>query len=225
MRILLVEDDNDSASFLARELSKYNHEVRIARDGRDALFMAGDEQFDAVVLDRRLPLLDGMTVLKRLRSDHFDLPVVMLTALGDLSDRVEGLDAGADDYLVKPVDTIELVARLNAIARRPPAIVEQGILATRTIKVNLLQQKVERAGRRITLTPIEYKLLVELLRHCDRVVTRQMLLKSVWGYDFEPKTNIVVSQIARVRANLNCDDLPDVIRTVHGSGYTIASDV
>lgn len=224
MRLLLVEDDGETAGYLSRELSRSNHEVHVARDGRDALFMIREASYDAVILDRRLPLVDGITFLQRIRNERRDVPVIMLTALGALRDKVEGLDAGADDYLVKPVEIPELNARLNALLRRPAKLVESGILRTKTIEVDLLGHRAKRGRQAVDLPPIEFKILVELMRNVGNVVTQTMLLKAVWGFDFEPSTNIVATHIARLRTRLNIGEYRDAIRTVRGAGYSIRED-
>lgn len=225
MRVLLADSDADFAAFLSRGLSASGHDLRVARDGRDALFMATDDPFDALVIDRRMPLLDGLSLLKRLRTDGHMMPVIMLSASADLAEKVEGLDAGADDYVIKPVAIAELNARLNAIARRPAALAENGRIRAGTIEADLFERIVRRSGQAIDLAALEFKIVVELLRNVDTVVSRQLLLKRVWGYDEEPKTNIVASQIARIRTKLNIDGHQDAIRTVHGAGYVIYSDV
>jgi DNA-binding response OmpR family regulator len=222
MRILLVEDDVETATFLSRELSKRDHDVIVARDGRDALFMVGDDQFDAIILDRRLPLIDGLEVLKRLRNQDVSTPVVMLTALGALSDKVEGLDGGADDYVVKPVELDELDARLRALVRRPAVAGEAGVLRAGSIEINLLRHKVKRGDRAIELLPLEFSVLAALVRNADKVMTRKMLLEEVWGYDFEPKTNVVDAQIARIRTKLDFAPYGEAIMTIRGTGYMIS---
>lgn len=221
MRLLLVEDDVATAAQLRDALRGRLHDVQTARDGRDAIFMAGDSPYDAVILDRRLPFVDGMGVLKRLRADGLTVPVVMLTALGDRSDKIDGLDAGADDYLVKPVDVDELDARLRAVTRRLPNLEEPGVLRAGTITVNLLQHKVTRAGTIVPLLGLEFAILGVLVRNAHNVVTRHMLLEEVWGYDFEPATNIVDAQIARIRTKINIGFHCDAIATVRGAGYKI----
>lgn len=221
MRLLLVEDDVATATQLAGALRGRSHDVHTARDGRDAVFMAGDSPYDAIILDRRLPFLDGMDVLKRLRAGGQTVPVIMLTALGDRSDKIDGLDAGADDYVVKPVDIDELDARLRAVTRRLPNLNEPGILRAGTIKIHLLQHKVTRSGTNVPLFGLEFAVLAMLVRNAHQVVTRRMLLEEVWGYDFEPATNIVDSHIARIRTKINFGDHRDAIVTVRGIGYMI----
>lgn len=219
MKLLLVEDDVELAAYLALELGKAGHGVAIAHDGKAALEVATVRAFDAIILDRMLPAIDGIGVLGHLRNEGIATPVLMLTALGDLYDRVEGLDAGADDYLVKPVEIVELTARLNAIARRPPVIRDVSILAMGDIEVSLSEHTVRRGGKIVALTPTEFNILVQLMRGADRVVTRRMLLETVWGYRFDPETNIIDAHIRRLRARLQANGGENVILTVRGVGY------
>jgi two-component system OmpR family response regulator len=220
MRILIAEDDEEAAEFVARGLSELGHQPIVAGNGQDALHYALTEAIDMIVLDRMLPERDGTSVLKCLRAASVDTPVIMLTALGGIEDRVEGLEAGADDYLVKPFAFVELVARLNALARRPPMqegpVVE---LASGSLHMNLLTREVTREGKIVTLQPREFRLLEELLRGEGKVLTRTMLLERVWGFHFDPQTNIVETHISRLRSKLNEGGLPDLIETVRGSGY------
>lgn len=217
----MIEDDGDTASFVGQLLEGAGHAVTIAADGRAALFAAFDSPFAAIILDRMLPKIDGMTLVRRLREGGVMAPVLMLTALGGLDDRVAGLDAGADDYLVKPFAPSELLARLSALLRRPAALDTPGKLVLGEIELNLLQRQVCRAGRVIPLQPREFALLAELVRHADRVVTRTMLLERVWNYHFEPQTNIVETHISRLRTKLNAGFDHDPIETVRGEGYRI----
>lgn len=224
MHVLVVEDDEETAAYLARALGELGHLVQVARDGREAVFQATGVAYDAIVLDRMLPALDGMAVLRRLRLEKIMTPVLMLTALGSLDDRVEGLEAGADDYLVKPFATVEFSARLNALARRPLVLDDPGILSVRDLEVNLFQRQVRRAGRTVLLQPREFAILAELMRNADRVVTRTMLLERVWDYHFDPRTNIVETHISRLRTKLNEGFDSDPITTVRGAGYIIRAD-
>ncbi len=219
MQILLAEDDIETAGFITRGLEELGHAVLRADNGSDALHFAVTEPFDVLILDRLLPGLDGLTVLRRLRAADIHTPVLLLTALGRIEDRVEGLDAGADDYLVKPFAFSELAARLNALRRRPPANLEPTRLEQGSISLDLLKREVRREGKVIPLQPREFRLLEELLRGGDRVVTRTMLLERVWGYHFDPQTNIVDTHISRLRAKLNEGSKNDLIETVRGAGY------
>jgi len=225
MRLLLADEDNDFAAFISRGLTRHDHDIRVAANGRDALLMASDDDFAAVILERHLPLVDGLAVLRDLRGQGKSAPIIFLTSIGDPATKIEAFDAGADDYIIKPVAIGELDARLRAIARRPSGLISSGLLRTSTIEVDLFRQSVKRGGRAIPLPLLEFRILVELLQNVDKVLTRQRLLKNVWGYDEEPGTNIVASHIARIRAKLNVDDHVDAIRTVHGAGYVIHGDV
>lgn len=220
MRILIAEDDEEMAEFVARGLSELGHQPIVARDGQDALHFALTEAIDLIVLDRMLPERDGTSVLRCLRAASVSTPVIMLTALGGIEDRVEGLEAGADDYLVKPFAFAELVARLNALARRLPMqegpVVE---LVAGPLRMNLLTREVIRDGCTLVLQPREFRLLEELMRGEGKVLTRTMLLERVWDFHFDPQTNIVETHVSRLRSKINEGGLPDLIETVRGSGY------
>lgn len=221
MRILIVEDDVETNRFIEQGLKAAAHSVVVSRDGRDGLFQATDGGFDVIVVDRMLPRLDGLSLVKALRAADDTTPILMLTAMGGITDRVEGLDAGADDYLVKPFAFSELAARLNALARRPSARGDSQRLVVGDLVLDLLRRTVERAGRRIVLQPREFALLAELMRNPRRVMTRTMLLERVWDFDFDPKTNIVETHVSRLRSKLNAGCEDDAIETVRGAGYMI----
>ena len=224
MRILIIEDDRETRDFVGRGLRESGHAVSVAADGRDGLFQATDGGFDAIVVDRMLPGLDGLSLVKMLRAAGSNTPVLMLTAIGRIADRVEGLEAGADDYLVKPFAFSELVARVNALGRRPAPQVETAKLTVGDIEIDLHRRTVHRAGRKLALQPREFSLLAELMRNSHRVMTRTMLLERVWDFDFEPKTNIVETHLSRLRSKLNAGFDVDAIETVRGAGYMIRSD-
>ncbi len=221
MRILLVEDDPGLATSIRDGLSRAFSNVTIAQDGRAAVDAIATNNFDAMVLDRMLPKLDGMGVLREIRSNRMRTPVLMLTALGSLDARIEGLEAGADDYLVKPFAISELIARLNALRRRSTRDQETEKMRAGDIELDLVRHQVRRGNRVIPLQRREFGLLTELVRNADRAVTRTMLLERVWNYNFDPQTNIVEAHISRLRAKLNegCED--DPIVTVRGGGYMI----
>jgi two-component system OmpR family response regulator len=221
LKVLVVEDDAETRTYIERGLRELGHAVSTAADGREALFLATGESYDAMIVDRMLPGLDGMTVLRSIRSAGVTTPVLMLTALARVEDRVEGLDAGADDYLVKPFAFTELSARLNALARRPAVATAETMLNAGDVEMNLLKREVRRGGRRVDLQPREFALLEELMRNSGRIVTRTMLLERVWDFHFDPKTNIVETHISRLRSKLNAGFESDVIQTVRGSGYLI----
>jgi two-component system OmpR family response regulator len=224
VRILIAEDDADTAGFIERGLGELGHVAARAKNGPDALHLGVTEIFDAIVLDRMLPGLEGLDVLRRMRAAGVRTPVILLTALGGIGDRVAGLDAGADDYLVKPFAFAELVARLNALVRRPPLTELVTRLQAGDIIVDLLRREVHRAGRAISLQPREFALLEQLMRNAGKVVTRTMLLELVWGYHFDPQTNIVESHLSRLRAKLREGFADDPIETVRGAGYRMRAD-
>jgi two-component system OmpR family response regulator len=222
VRILLAEDDVETAEFIARGLGELGHNVVCVEDGADALHLLSTEDFDLAVLDRMLPRLDGVTVVQRVRAADLQLPVLLLTALGRIEDRVTGLEAGADDYLVKPFAFSELAARVNALARRKPLQQEATRLQHGPVSMDLLRRRVTRDGEAVPLQPREFRILEELLREDGKVVTRTMLLERVWSYHFDPQTNIVETHISRLRSKLNEGGKPDVIDTVRGVGYRMA---
>lgn len=219
MRVLLAEDDDDTAAFIGRGLVELGHVVSREHAGEDALHAGATGQFDVLVLDRMLPGLDGLEVLRRLRAARVATPVLMLTALGGIADRVSGLDAGADDYLVKPFAFAELAARLAALGRRPPPSEEPIRFSAGDVTMDLLRREVRRGGREVHLQPREFALLEQLMRHAGRVVTRTMFLENVWGFHFDPQTNIVETHLSRLRSKLNHGFDTDPIETLRGVGY------
>ena len=222
MKILVIEDDKETAGYILRGLAEHGHLAEHAPDGRDGLFMAGGGGFDALVVDRMLPGIDGLGLVRMLRSAGVKAPVLFLTALRGVGDRVEGLEAGGDDYLVKPFAFSELLARLNALARRPPLSDTPTSLRVADLELDLLKRSVTRAGERIELQPREFRLLEFLVRHADRVVTRTMLLEGVWDFHFDPTTNIVETHISRLRGKLSRGGRdPELIHTIRGSGYAL----
>ena len=221
MKILLAEDDLEAAAYLKRALSEAGHVVDCATAGRDGLMLAAGEAYDVIVLDRLLPDIDGLTILRTIRASGVMTPVLLLTALGGIEDRVEGLNAGADDYLVKPFAFLELLARVRALGRRSPT---QDVLTELTIgdlKIELLSRTVTRGGERILLQPREYKLLEYLVRHAGQVVTRTMLLESVWDFNFDPRTNIIETHMSKIRAKIDKVAGKELIHTVRGAGYIV----
>ncbi|MFI4963965.1 MAG: winged helix-turn-helix domain-containing protein [Caulobacterales bacterium] len=221
MKLLIVEDDIEAAAYLKRALSEAGHIVDSAQGGRDGLMLAASEPYDVIVLDRMLPELDGLAILRTIRASGVKTPVLLLTALGGIDDRVEGLEAGGDDYLVKPFAFAELLARVNALARRPPQQEVQTELQVADLKVDLLRRVVSRGGQRIELQPREYQLLEYLMRHAGRIVTRTMLLESVWEFHFDPKTNIVETHMSRLRGKVDRGHSHELIHTVRGAGYVL----
>ncbi len=221
MKILLIEDDQETSTYVARGLREQGHVVDLAATGRDGLFLATESAHDLLIVDRMLPGLDGIGLVQALRATSVKAPVLFLTALGGVGDRVRGLNAGGDDYLVKPFAFAELTARINALARRPPLSEVAAVLQVADLIVDLLKHTVTRGGTGIDLQPREFQLLEFLMRNVDRVVTRTMLLEAVWDFHFDPKTNIVETHISRLRSKLAQPGGPDLIHTVRGSGYTL----
>ena len=197
------------------------HNAEVAADGRDGLFLATDGGYDVLVVDRMLPGLDGMALVQALRQSDVKTPVLFLTTLGGIDDRVEGLEAGGDDYLVKPFAFAELAARVQALARRPPLQGETTHLRVGDLHMDLVRRRVWRGSTPIALQPREFRLLEMLMRHAGEVVTRTMLLERVWEFHFEPKTSVVETHISRLRAKIDRDFEPALIHTVRGAGYSL----
>ena len=226
MKVLVVEDDTETASYIARGLEELGHVVDKAMTGQDGLMIAVGGGHDVMVIDRMLPNLDGLGLVRTLRGAGLKTPILFLTALKGVGDRVKGLDAGADDYLMKPFAFAELLARLNALARRPPLSDTPTVLRVCDMEMDLLRRTVTRGGRRVDLQPREFRLLEFLVRHADRVVTRTMLLEGVWDFHFDPKTNIVETHISRLRSKLSrAGQDPEMIHTIRGSGYMLRNAV
>lgn len=221
MRVLIAEDDADTARTIEDGLTDRGHSCVVATTGRQALDLASDRRFDVVVLDRMLPVLDGLSVLRELRARNVLCPVLILTALGRISDRVDGFEAGADDYLVKPFAIDELAARINALGRRPFWGSPPTELIVGEVRIDLLRREVFRAGREVVLQPREVAMLEVLMRNAGRIVTRRMFLEMVWGFHFEPETNIVESHLSRLRSKLRDGFERDLIETVRGEGYRL----
>lgn len=221
MRILLLEDDKDTASWISTGLTEHGHVVLSFANGQDGLHAALTEPVDLLIVDRMLPGLDGLSVVRRLRAADVRTPVLFLTTLNGIDDRVEGLNAGGDDYLPKPFAFAELVARVAALGRRPALGNVSPRIQVADLEIDLLSRSVRRAGREIDLQPREYRLLVYLARHADQVVTRTMLLENVWDLHFDPQTNVVDSLMSRLRARIDRDFKPELIHTVRGAGYCL----
>lgn len=222
MRVLVIEDDREVSNFITKGLREHGHVVDQAYDGKNGLFLATTEHYDVLVLDRMLPELDGIKILKTIRGADNHTPVLLLSALGEVNDRVEGLKAGADDYLVKPFAFVELLARLEVLARRyQPENHSEIILQAGDLVMNVLTRKVERGGENIPLQAREFKLLEFLLRNKNQVITRTMLLEHVWEYHFDPQTNVIDVHISRLRQKIDRDPANSMIKTIRGAGYTI----
>ncbi|MEP7311284.1 MAG: response regulator transcription factor [Pseudomonadota bacterium] len=223
MRILVADDHAETADYIRRGLEQAGHVVSTVSDGREALVLAMREEYDAIVLDRMLPSLDGLSIVKMLRAGGIRTPVLLLTAMSRIADRVEGLECGADDYLVKPFALSELLARLNVIVRRPATAELTSMLRVLDIELDLSRRIARRGGRRVDLQPRELLMLEVLMRNPHRVMTKTMLLERIWDFDFDPQTNIVETHISRLRAKLNAGFDHDAIVTVRGAGYMIRS--
>jgi two-component system OmpR family response regulator len=221
MKILVAEDDPTTARFIQRGLTEEGHVVDCLEDGRDALAQAMMANYDVLVVDRMLPGLDGLSLVKALRAAGNATPAIFLTAMSGVDDRIDGLRAGGDDYLTKPFVFGELAARLDAIARRPPIQEHQTKLTAQDLEMDLIRRTVTRAGVQIDLLPREFTLLETLLRRKGRVQTRTMLLEDVWGIHFDPETNVVETHISRLRAKVDKPFDRELIVTVRGAGYRI----
>jgi two-component system OmpR family response regulator len=224
MKILVIEDDKSSAEHIAKSFKQHGHIVDIMFNGREGLFLAAGESYDVMIIDRMLPEVDGLNITKTIRSAGVTTPILMLTALGGIDDRVEGLDAGADDYLIKHFAFVELLARVNALARRAPVVESPKVLKVDNLEMDLLKHKVTRGGYTIDLQPQEYRLLEYMLRHSEQVVTRTMLLENVWDFHFDPQTTVVETHISRLRSKLNQHFDKPLIHTIRGAGYRLSAD-
>jgi two-component system, OmpR family, response regulator len=224
MLILIVEDDEELAAYIRASLESAGHAAVHAADGHDALTKVQRSDFDLLILDRMLPKLDGIEVVAALRRDGVDVPVLMLTARGSIEDRVTGLRSGADDYLTKPFAFAELLARVEALGRRPRSPDRASVAVTGTIRLDRLNRTVTRGGRDIPLHPREFQLLETLMRNVGRPVARATLLKTIWRFDFDPGTKIVESHLSRLRAKLDAGFETSAIETVRGEGYRIRRD-
>jgi len=222
MKILLIEDDPHTSMFVANGLREHGHVVDHSASGRDGLFRASGGGYDIMVIDRMLPNLDGLAIVKTIRAAGIKVPVLLLTTLGGVNDRVEGLEAGADDYLTKPFAFSELHARVNALARRPPLADEATVLRVGDLELNRLKRTVTRGGKRFELQPQEFRLLEYLMLNSGQVVTRTMLLEHVWEFHFDPHTSVVETHISRLRAKIDKGFDEELIRTVRGSGYSLS---
>ncbi|MCM2294655.1 response regulator transcription factor [Allorhizobium sp. BGMRC 0089] len=223
MRILVIEDDEKMSAFIAKGLTEAGHVCDVCHDGRDGLFQATQDRdnYDVMVVDRMLPGLDGLSIVRAARAAKVRTPVLFLTAMGGVDDRVEGLEAGADDYLVKPFAFSELIARLNALARRPPVQEQRTVLKIADLELDLVKRKVHRAGQTIELQPREFLLLETLMRAEGRVLTRTMLLEKVWDIHFDPQTSVVETHISRLRTKVDKPFEVPLLHTVRSTGYSI----
>jgi len=221
MRILLVEDDTEAAIYLVKGLTESGHSVEHAADGDKGLQLAVANAYDSMIIDRMLPKRDGLSIIEELRRMGNMTPVLILSALDDVDERVTGLKAGGDDYLTKPYQLSELTARLQALTRRAQSGVQGTVLHVGDLTLDLIKHKVTRSGRSINLQPREFRLLEYLMQHTGQVVTRSMLLENVWDYHFDPQTNVIDVQISRLRSKIDKDFDTPLLHTVRGAGYKL----
>ena len=224
MRILIVEDDTEAANWLIKGLKEEGHVVDHAANGPDGLALVRESVHDVIVMDRMLPGMDGLTIISTMREEDIATPVLILSALGEVDDRVIGLRAGGDDYLAKPYAFNELLARVETLGRRNTAEPHKTRLKVGDLEIDLLARTATRAGQNILLQPREFKLLEYLMRNTGSVVTRTMLLENVWNYHFDPQTNVIDVHISRLRGKIDKDFDEPLLHTVRGAGYTIRAD-
>ncbi len=221
MRVLVIEDDTETANFLQKALRESGHSADVAADGETGLGMARDGGYDVLIVDRMLPLLDGLAVVRTLREEEDRTPVLILSALGQVDDRVKGLRSGGDDYLTKPYAYTELLARIEALSRRSVPEEQETRYSVGDLVLDRLSHKVSRDGQAISLQPREYRLLEYLMKHAGQVVTRTMLLENVWDYHFDPQTNVIDVHISRLRAKIDKSFDEPLLHTVRGAGYVL----
>lgn len=221
MRVLLIEDDSQQADYLKKALKEIGSVIDWAADGREGLFMATSENYDIMIIDRMLPHIDGLSILRTLRSSGNQTPAMILSALGEVDHRVQGLRAGGDDYLVKPFAFSELHARMEALLRRGATESVETNLKIADLEMDLLSRQVFRMGKNIALKPLEFRLLEYLMRHAGQVVTRTMLLENVWDYNFDPQTNVIDVHISHLRSKIDRDFKTPLLHTIRGAGYMI----
>ena len=222
MKLLVIEDDREAAAYIAKGLSESGYVVDLAPDGRTGLFMASSGNYDALIIDRMLPGMDGLALLTALRAAEIRTPVLILSALGAVDDRVKGLRAGGDDYLAKPFAFAELLARIEALLRRGSSASTQPTrLKVGDLEMDLLTRNVTRGGQEIELLPREFHLLEFLMRHAGQVVTRTMLLENVWDYHFDPQTNVIDVHVSRLRQKIDKGFAKPMLHTIRGAGYSL----
>jgi two-component system OmpR family response regulator len=221
MHILVIEDDARTAGYLKKSLTESGHSVDHVPDGKGGLFLAMEGSYDALIVDRMLPQLDGLAIIQTLRAGGNQTPILILSALGEVDDRVKGLKAGGDDYLVKPFALSELLARLEALTRRADVTRTETTFQVGDLHMDLLSRTVRRAGQNIDLQPLEFRLLEYLVCHAGQVVTRMMLLENIWDYQFDPQTNVIDVHISRLRAKIDKPFSYPLLHTVRGAGYIL----
>jgi two-component system OmpR family response regulator len=221
MRLLIIEDDRDAAEYLVKAFREVGHVADFAIDGDDGLAMSQANQYDVLIIDRMLPKRDGLSIIATLRAEGDHTPVLILSALGQVDDRVTGLRAGGDDYLAKPYAFSELLARVEVLSRRRAGRAEETIYRVADLELDRLSHRVTRGGEEIVLQPREFRLLEYLMKHAGQVVTRTMLLENVWDYHFDPQTNVIDVHISRLRAKVDKGFTPPLLHTVRGAGYIV----
>jgi len=221
MKILIVEDDLEAARYLIKAFVEAGHNPMHADNGETGLHLALNETFDVIILDRMMPRLDGLSVLKEIRTSGHETPVLVLSALGEVDDRVEGLRSGGDDYLTKPYAFSELLARVEILAKRTGTSETQTVLKVGELELDQLAREVKRAGQKILLQPREFRLLAYLMQNAGQVVTRTMLLEKVWDYHFDPQTNVIDVHISRLRGKIDKDFDEQMLLTIRGAGYKL----
>jgi len=223
VRVLTVEDDAVTANEIVSELTQRGFAVEWVDNGRDGMARAMSDEYDAITLDRMLPGVDGLSILTAMRTVGIQTPVLMLSALGDVDERVRGLRAGGDDYLTKPFDPEELTARLEVLLRRRQAagVARETALRVGPLELDLISRKVHRDGEEVALLPTEYRVLEFMMRHAGKTITRTMLFEAVWGYHFDPGTNLIDVHMGRLRKKIDPPGVPPLIQTVRGSGYIL----
>jgi two-component system OmpR family response regulator len=225
MKVLLVEDNDRVARFVNKGLTEAGHTVDLADNGRDGMFLAASEAYDVMVLDRMLPGgVDGLGIIEALRKTGNKVPILILSALSDVDERIKGLKAGSDDYLVKPFAFGELLARIDALTRRAHEGNAETVLVLDDLRVDVLARRVTRAGKAVALQPREFRLLEYLLRHADQVVTRTMLLESVWDYRFDPQSNVIDVHVSKLRQKLDAGHARPLLRTIRNAGYMLTAN-
>ncbi len=224
MHILVIEDDREAANWLLKGLREAGHVADLAATGPEGLQMAREGDYDVLIVDRMLPGMDGLSIVRTLREEGDQTPALFLSALGEVEDKVEGLRAGGDDYLAKPYSFSELLARVEVLGRRKTAEPVQTRLKVGDMEMDLLKRRVTRAGREILLQPREFKLLEYLMRNAGNVVTRTMLLENVWNYHFDPQTNVIDVHISRLRGKIDKEFDKPLLHTVRGAGYVLKAD-
>ncbi len=224
MRLLVIEDDSEAASYLVKGLTENGYTVDCAEDGPNGLYLASNNTYDAMIVDRMLPGLDGLSIIEALRKSGNRTPALILSAMARVHDRVAGLRAGGDDYLTKPFAFAELLARLEALLRRGQPSAGETRLRVADLEMDLPSREVSRAGRSIELQPREFRVLEYLMRHAGHVVTRTMLLENVWGYNFDPQTNVIDVHISRLRQKIDKGSDRPLLQTVRGAGYRLVAD-